>query len=179
MSPIKAQFSTRLNNEAATSALGHCLAQQLTPGLIIYLHGDLGSGKTTLTRALLHAAGFAGRVKSPTYTLAESYQINLPTQSTNQLTSQPMRPTTVMHFDLYRMTCPEEFLEAGFRDVFNGTTICIVEWPENGAAVLPRPDLEIFLTLAGMELTARQIELHALSEKGSVCLHQLNFAPNL
>ena len=158
-------YTTQLKDEAATNALGHCLAHQLVPGLVIHLHGDLGAGKTALTRALLHAAGVTGHVKSPTYTLAEPYEIQLNGQS-----------VTVMHFDLYRMASPDEFLEAGFRDVFNRSTICIVEWPEKGHQVLPQPDLEVYLTVAG---TGRHVELQALSVKGSACLSQLNFAPNL
>jgi tRNA threonylcarbamoyladenosine biosynthesis protein TsaE len=158
-------YTTQLKNEAATDALGRCLAHQLVPGLILYLYGDLGVGKTALTRALLHAAGVTGHVKSPTYTLAEPYDIMLAGQV-----------TTVMHFDLYRMSSPDEFLEAGFRDVFNHTTICIVEWPEKGQNVLPLPDLEVHLTVAGK---GRHVELRALSDKGSACLNTLNFAPNL
>ena len=79
-------------------------------------------------------------------------------------------------FDLYRMSSPDEFLEAGFRDVFNRATICIVEWPEKGRDVLPLPDLEVHLTVAGK---GRHVELRALSDKGSACLNKLNFAPNL
>lgn len=154
-----------LPNAAATDALGRCLAHQLVPGLIIHLHGDLGAGKTALARALLHAAGYAGHVKSPTYTLAESYEVNVANQK-----------VMIMHFDLYRMASPDEFLDAGFREVFNQSTICIVEWPENGQNILPPPDLDIFLTVAG---TGRLVELRALSYKGNACLTQLNFAPNL
>lgn len=162
---LPTKLNLPLPDPAATDALGFCLARQLVPGLAIYLHGELGAGKTALTRAMLHAAGYAGHVKSPTYTLAEQYEVML----TNQ-------KITVMHFDLYRMTNPAEFLEAGFREVFNQTTICIVEWPENGASVLPSPDLELFFTVAG---TGRLVELRALSDKGSACLTQLNFAPNM
>lgn len=159
------QSKIQLKNEAATDALGQCLARQLVPGLVIYLHGDLGAGKTTLTRALLHAAGYTGHVKSPTYTLAESYEVILNNQK-----------IIIMHFDLYRMSSPEEFLDAGFRDDFNQTSICIVEWPEKGVDVLPPPDLDVFLAVAN---TGRSVELRALSDKGSLCLNQLNFAPNL
>jgi tRNA threonylcarbamoyladenosine biosynthesis protein TsaE len=154
-----------LPDEAATKALGHRLAHQLMPGLIVYLYGDLGAGKTALTRAIVHAAGYTGHVKSPTYTLAEQYEITL-----------AQKKTTLMHFDLYRMTSPEEFLEAGFRDVFNHSTICIIEWPEKGQGILPPPDLELFFTMAG---AGRLVELRALSDKGSVCLKNLHFAPNL
>lgn len=154
-----------LPDEAATSKLGADLAQVLTPGLALYLHGDLGAGKTALTRALLHAAGHQGRVKSPTYTLAEPYEVKI-----------AERMVTVIHFDLYRMASPEEFLDAGFREHFNENTICIVEWPEKGDAVLPPPDIHINLTLAQH---GRDVELRALSDKGHQCLARLKFAPNL
>lgn len=154
-----------LQDEAGTSALGAALAKALVPGLAIYLHGDLGAGKTALTRALLQAAGHQGRVKSPTYTLAEPYTVRLAD-----------RMVPVIHFDLYRMASPEEFLEAGFREHFNETSVCIVEWPEKGSPVLPAPDIEIQLTVAGH---GRDVKLRALSDKGHQCLARLKFAPNL
>ncbi len=158
-------YSTHLHDEAGTAALGAALSRALAPGLTIYLHGDLGAGKTALTRALLHAAGHDGHVKSPTYTLAEPYTVTI-----------DGRPTDVIHFDLYRMASPEEFLDAGFREDFNDSNICIVEWPEQAAGVLPPPDIELFLTVAG---EGRDVELRALSDKGSQCLDRLHFAPNL
>lgn len=158
-------YSTHLHDEAGTAALGAALSRALTPGLTIYLHGDLGAGKTALTRALLHAAGHTGHVKSPTYTLAEPYTVNL-----------AGGPTRVIHFDLYRMASPEEFLDAGFREDFNASNICIVEWPQQAAGVLPEPDIELFLAVAG---EGRDVELRALSDKGSQCLDRLHFAPNL
>ena len=154
-----------LPDEAATTALGAALASALAPGLVIYLHGDLGAGKTALTRALLHAAGYPGRVKSPTYTLAEPYTVQL-----------AERMVTVIHFDLYRMSSPEEFLEAGFREHFNENSVCIVEWPEKGDPVLPTPDIHIYLTVTGH---GRDVELRALSDKGHQCLARLKFLPNL
>lgn len=158
-------FHTYLHEEAGTFALGATLAHALVPGMTIYLHGDLGAGKTTLTRALLHAAGYAGHVKSPTYTLAEPYAIEL-----------AGRHVEVVHFDLYRMGSPEEFLDAGFREHFNATAICIVEWPEKGEGVLPPPDMALFLRIRG---EGRDVELQALSDKGRECLARLQFAPNL
>lgn len=158
-------FKTHLHDEAGTAALGHALARALLPGLAIYLHGDLGAGKTALTRFLLHAAGYVGHVKSPTYTLAEPYRIVL-----------DGRDVSVIHFDLYRMSSAEEFLDAGFREDFNGDNICIVEWPEKAEPVLPPPDLNVFLSVAGQ---GRDVELIALSDKGFLCLKRLNFAPNL
>lgn len=158
-------FKTILHDEAGTIALGASLAHALAPGLTIYLHGDLGAGKTTLTRALLHAAGHAGHVKSPTYTLAEPYTVQL-----------KGKPLEVIHFDLYRLGSPEEFLDAGFREYFNLATVCLVEWPEKAAGVLPAPDIEVFL---GVIDDGRDVELQALSEQGKACLERLHFAPNL
>ena len=158
-------YKTILADEAATQALGKSLAHCLMPGISIYLHGDLGAGKTALTRAILHAAGHQGHVKSPTYTLVEPYQIMLRQQSIK-----------LMHFDLYRMISADEFLEAGFREEFNDTNICIVEWPEKADGILPTPDIHIFLSIAG---SGRKVELQALTDKGNECLALLHFAPNL
>lgn len=148
-----------LADEAKTQALGIALAKAVAPGLVIYLHGDLGAGKTELTRAMLNGMGHTGRVKSPTYTLIEPYEINL-----NQM------PVIVAHFDLYRMADPEEFLDAGFREYFNTSNICIVEWPEKGDAVLPPPDIHITLTVTN---NGRNVELNSLSENGDICLDRL------
>lgn len=158
-------FTAHLHEEAGTIALGAALARAVRPGLAIYLHGDLGAGKTALTRAMLHAMGHDGHVKSPTYTLAEPYSIELDGQTVN-----------VIHFDLYRMASAEEFLDAGFREYFNHQTICIVEWPEKAEAVLPPPDINISLSVAG---EGRDVELQASSEQGVECLNRLKFAPNL
>ncbi|WP_353154630.1 tRNA (adenosine(37)-N6)-threonylcarbamoyltransferase complex ATPase subunit type 1 TsaE [Herminiimonas fonticola] len=158
-------LTLHLHEEAGTIALGAALARALQPGLTIYLHGDLGAGKTALTRAMLHALGHEGHVKSPTYTLAEPYAITLAGQTVN-----------VIHFDLYRMASAEEFLDAGFREYFNHQTICVVEWPEKAEAVLPPPDLSISLAVAG---EGRDVELQPLSEQGVECLNRLKFAPNL
>jgi tRNA threonylcarbamoyladenosine biosynthesis protein TsaE len=158
-------FQTHLHDEAGTLALGAALARALTPGLTIYLHGDLGAGKTALTRAMLHAAGHIGHVKSPTYTLAEPYSVML-----------AGRPVEVIHFDLYRLASTEEFLDAGFRDYFSENTVCVIEWPEKGAGVLPAPDIQLLLSIAGH---GRDIELQGLSDQGRQCLDRLKFAPNL
>ncbi|RQO32853.1 tRNA (adenosine(37)-N6)-threonylcarbamoyltransferase complex ATPase subunit type 1 TsaE [Herminiimonas sp. KBW02] len=158
-------FTAHLHEEAGTLALGASLARALQPGLTIYLHGDLGAGKTALTRALLHALGHTGHVKSPTYTLAEPYTITIGDEAVN-----------VIHFDLYRMASAEEFLDAGFREYFNQQTICIIEWPEKAETVLPPPDISISLAVAG---EGRDVELQALSDQGVECLNRLKFAPNL
>jgi tRNA threonylcarbamoyladenosine biosynthesis protein TsaE len=158
-------FKSHLHDEAGTAALGAALSRAILPGMAIHLHGDLGAGKTALTRALLHAAGHRGNVKSPTYTLSEPYSVQL-----------EGRAVSVIHFDLYRMSSPEEFLDAGFREDFNGDNICIVEWPEKADPVLPPPDLHIFLAVAG---EGRDVELQASSALGLSCLQRLKFAPNM
>ncbi|HJV86612.1 MAG TPA: tRNA (adenosine(37)-N6)-threonylcarbamoyltransferase complex ATPase subunit type 1 TsaE [Noviherbaspirillum sp.] len=158
-------FQTYLHDEEGTAALGAALARALAPGLTIYLHGDLGAGKTALTRAMLHAAGYAGHVKSPTYTLAEPYRVAL-----------GPRQVEVIHFDLYRLAGPDEFLDAGFRDYFNENTVCVIEWPEKAEGVLPAPDINVHLSISG---DGREIELRGLSDQGCQCLDRLNFAPNL
>ncbi|MBW8329918.1 MAG: tRNA (adenosine(37)-N6)-threonylcarbamoyltransferase complex ATPase subunit type 1 TsaE [Thiobacillus sp.] len=138
-----------LADEAATLAFGAQLARELGPGLTFYLEGDLGAGKTTLVRGVLRALGYGGRVKSPTYTLAESY--SLPAFE-------------LYHFDLYRMHDPREWLDAGFRDVSDGQAVSLIEWPEKAAGWLPPPDVIIRLTIAD---DAREIECEATSPRGA------------
>ena len=154
-------FTAYLPDESATLALGAALARAVVPGLVIYLHGDLGAGKTALTRALLRATGHQGTVKSPTYTLSEPYRVQL-----------DGAPVNVIHYDLYRMSSPEEFLDAGFREDFDGKNICIVEWPEKGEPVLPAPDVRVLLGVSG---AGRTVELQALSPQGLLCLDRLSF----
>jgi tRNA threonylcarbamoyladenosine biosynthesis protein TsaE len=156
-------FTAYLPDESATLALGAALARAVAPGLVIYLHGDLGAGKTALTRALLRATGYQGTVKSPTYTLSEPYRVQLDGE-----------PVNVIHYDLYRMSSPEEFLDAGFREDFDGKNICIVEWPEKGEPVLPPPDVRVLLSVSG---DGRTVELQALSPQGLLCLDRLSFPP--
>jgi tRNA threonylcarbamoyladenosine biosynthesis protein TsaE len=94
----------------------------------IELHGDLGAGKTTLARHLLHALGVQGRVKSPTYTVVEPYET---------------RGLQIWHFDFFRFNDPREWEDAGFRDIFAGPGLKLAEWPEKAAALLPRADLVV------------------------------------
>jgi tRNA threonylcarbamoyladenosine biosynthesis protein TsaE len=142
-------------DEAATLALGAALAAAIEPGLVIYLQGDLGAGKTTLTRGFLAALGHSGRVKSPTYTLVESY---------------PLPRLTAHHFDLYRFADPDEWEDAGFRDYFDADSVCLVEWPDKAAGLLPTADLVVELDVAG---DGRTFVLSANSEHGTTCLSRI------
>jgi tRNA threonylcarbamoyladenosine biosynthesis protein TsaE len=131
-----------LADEAATAAFAARLAATLKPGMVVYLRGDLGAGKTTLVRALLRALGHTGRVKSPTYTLLEQYRAG---------------GLHFRHFDLYRFRDGQEWEAAGFRDEFDGRNICLVEWPEKAQGLLPGADLDISLDIlpAGRNITVR------------------------
>lgn len=144
--------SLSLADAAATQALGARLARTLTPGMAVWLSGDLGAGKTTLTRGLLRELGYTGRVKSPTYTLVELYELS---------------SFNLYHFDLYRFGSQDEWHEAGFREFFNDASLCLVEWPEKGAGGLPAPDLEVRLDFVG---EARVARLTGLSEAGKRCI---------
>lgn len=155
----------QLHDEAGTIALGTALAPILTPGLVIYLHGDLGAGKTTLTRALLHASGHTGHVKSPTYALSEIYTVHAQQQTVN-----------IVHIDLYRITDEQEFVEAGLHEEFNHRNICIIEWPEKANSLLPTPDIAIHLSIKD---NGRDVQLHAHSQLGKTALNHLHFAPNI
>jgi tRNA threonylcarbamoyladenosine biosynthesis protein TsaE len=148
-----------LVDEAATLAFGSQLANAIEPGLTLYLHGDLGAGKTTLVRGLVHALGYAGKVKSPTYTLVENYTIGRPPLSFN-----------LYHFDLYRFNDDEEWEAAGFRDYFNAESVCLIEWPEKAENVLPLPDINITFTILS---TGRKVTLDAPTDHGRKCLAQV------
>lgn len=149
-------ITLNLADEAATLSLGDRLSRTLRAGQSIYLHGDLGAGKTTLVRGLLHGMGHVGKVKSPTYTLIEPYVIS---------------GLSLYHFDLYRFNDPEEWDAAGFRDYFNAATICLVEWPEKARELLPDPDIDIVLTPMG---EGRQVRLTANTASGEKTLDALS-----
>jgi tRNA threonylcarbamoyladenosine biosynthesis protein TsaE len=149
-------ISTFLPDEAATLALGRAIAPFAAPGLVIYLDGDLGAGKTTFVRGLLRALGDTGPVKSPTYTLVELHAIS---------------GLDFYHFDFYRFNQAEEYLDAGLDEYFNGRGVCLVEWPERAVPYLPAPDLHLRLTVHG---DGRNVFVEAASERGRQCL--TNFA---
>jgi len=147
-----------LPDEAATQHLGACLAPLVQPGLVIFLEGDLGAGKTTLVRALIRALGHGGPVKSPTYSLVEVYVLS---------------SLYLYHFDFYRFESPEEFLDAGLGEYFNDTAVCLVEWPERAHGCVPSPDLRLRLHHAGV---GRVLEALADTPKGQACLNALSTA---
>jgi tRNA threonylcarbamoyladenosine biosynthesis protein TsaE len=120
-----------INSEKAMVEWGQSLVPQLTRPLIIYLQGQLGMGKTTWVRGLLWGLGYQGTVKSPTFTLVESYYFE----------SGP-----VFHFDLYRVGDPEELECIGLRDFLTENSVCVFEWPEKAKGLLPSPDWRLHLT---------------------------------
>jgi tRNA threonylcarbamoyladenosine biosynthesis protein TsaE len=166
----------RFADEAATRRWSACLARALAPialaeqGFAIHLSGDLGAGKTTVVRHLLAALGIAGPVKSPSFALLESY--NGPSFD-------------VYHFDLYRFSSAEQWVDAGFDEIVAGAGLVLVEWPEQAAGALPVPDLLVRLALDEAEIAGaddlpgadnpavdapRTVAIAALSEAGRRCL---------
>jgi len=123
-----------LSDESDTLKLGANIAKQFPEGGVVLLHGDLGSGKTTLVRGLLQACGHHGAVKSPTYTLVEPYEL---------------QGKTIYHFDLYRLGDPEELEYVGGRDYFHHKALCVIEWPEKADGFLPKADISIHLRYKG------------------------------
>ncbi len=138
-----------LPDAVATEALGACLATCCQTGGVVFFQGQLGAGKTTLVRGLLRALGHTGPVKSPTYTLIESYFL---------------LSREVHHLDLYRLADPEELEWIGIRDLISENALVLIEWPEQGRGVLPNADLELAMSY---HQQGREFELVSGSEKGA------------
>jgi tRNA threonylcarbamoyladenosine biosynthesis protein TsaE len=133
-----------LKDEAAMLELGAKLAAKCHAGIVIYLQGPLGAGKTTLVRGLLRALRYDGTIKSPTYTLVESYEIN---------------HIHFFHFDLYRLRNPQELLDIGLEDYLQPGSVCLFEWPEKAATILPKANISCTIDIpvdgVGRNITIR------------------------
>ena len=127
-------MSRIIESPQAMEELGASLAKKIRAPSIVYLRGDLGTGKTTLVRGALRALGHQGLVKSPTFTIVESY--HLP-------------PYDIHHFDLYRISDPEELDYIGIREYFSESSVGFFEWPDQGKSMIPTADIEIQLLHAG------------------------------
>lgn len=131
-----------LRDEAATRALAVSAAEAMLDcakdideyGLVVYLEGELGAGKTTFARELLRRMGVAGRVKSPTFSLVESYEVKT-------------LPFYLHHFDFYRFSSPEEFADAGFAEDFGKGRLCLCEWPAKATGFVPAADVVVSLEI--------------------------------
>jgi tRNA threonylcarbamoyladenosine biosynthesis protein TsaE len=144
-----------LVEEAATIALGHEIAKYVVAATLIYLKGDLGTGKTTLVRGILRGLGYQGKVKSPTYTLVEEYHFPL---------------GAFYHFDLYRLSHPEELDYIGFSEYLDSDAVLLIEWPECGSGFLPPADIEF--SFKSRE-DGREVQIDTTSEKGQALWQHL------
>ncbi len=140
---------------AEMEALGARLARGIDQVHLLYLHGALGTGKTTLVRGILRALGHGGLVKSPTFTLVEPYSFD---------------GLIVYHIDLYRVSDPEELEFLGFRDYLESESVCLVEWAERGVEKLPSPDLDVMIQNVD---DTRTVELESYSDRGTELLSGL------
>ena len=158
--PILESRSIAWPDEAACAASAEALARHADGALrdaTVELHGTLGAGKTTFVRHLLHALGVEGRVKSPTYALMEPYDLGLPDDRWN-----------AWHFDFYRFDDPQEWEDAGFRELFASPGLKLVEWPEKAEGLLPVPDLQVRIEPDADD--RRQVRIDALTPRGVALL---------
>jgi tRNA threonylcarbamoyladenosine biosynthesis protein TsaE len=150
------RITIHLPDASATGALGARLAPTLRGGMVVTLGGELGTGKTTLVRGCLRRLGWTGPIKSPSFTLVEHY---------------PFSSLYFYHFDFYRFADAGEWESTGFAECFRADSVCVVEWPERVAVLLPPSDLAI--TLAHPERADREgryCTLDARTEAGERCL---------
>ncbi|UVL46695.1 tRNA (adenosine(37)-N6)-threonylcarbamoyltransferase complex ATPase subunit type 1 TsaE [Pseudomonas moraviensis] len=137
-----------LADEQAMSDFGARIARVTQGHGLIFLEGNLGMGKTTLSRGIIRGLGHVGAVKSPTFTLVEPYEIG---------------DIRAFHFDLYRLVDPEELEFLGIRDYFEDDAMCLIEWPDKGAGFLPKPDLTITI---GPQDSGRSLKILAQGSRG-------------
>jgi tRNA threonylcarbamoyladenosine biosynthesis protein TsaE len=145
-----------LPDEAAQISLAAIVGKQLKSSFVMLLKGDLGAGKTTFARGFIHASGFDGVVKSPTYTLVEPYPID--------------HDRMCYHFDLYRLADAEELEFTGARDYFNDNDVCLVEWPERAEGFLPPAD---WICEFSYQEKGRNLTVTALTEAGKKLMLQV------
>ena len=153
------RISLAVPDETAMVDLGRILSAAFEPGLVVFLQGGLGMGKTTLSRGIIQSLGHGGAVKSPTYTLVEPYQLG---------------DLQVFHFDLYRLADPEELEFMGIRDYFGDFSVCMVEWPERGQGALPPADLVITIARKGR---GRRVGYAPETERGNRVLAAMRENP--
>lgn len=146
----------QITSEAETLGLAARFYRELSSGCLVFLKGNLGAGKTAFVRGCLRSAGHQGAVKSPTFTLVEEYAL---------------QDRMLYHFDLYRVTDPEELEWMGMRDYLRPDSICFIEWPEKGAGLLPSADIEIEIEIQG---SSRSFQFQARTEVGEQVLERLN-----
>ncbi|WP_177522960.1 tRNA (adenosine(37)-N6)-threonylcarbamoyltransferase complex ATPase subunit type 1 TsaE [Pseudomonas sp. v388] len=142
------EITLNVLGEEAMTDFGSRLSKVTEGAGVIFLEGDLGAGKTTLSRGIIRGFGHEGAVKSPTFTLVEPYEIGA---------------VRVFHFDLYRLVDPEELEFMGVRDYFDDNALCLIEWPQRGAGFLPKPDLTITIRPHGQ---GRSITLSPQGSRG-------------
>ncbi|MCS3902387.1 tRNA threonylcarbamoyladenosine biosynthesis protein TsaE [Methylohalomonas lacus] len=146
-----------LDDSAAMEACGGALAAACPAAVMIQLHGPLGAGKTTLVRGFLRAVGVTGAIKSPTYTLVEPYAV---------------AGRQFYHFDLYRLEDPEALEMLGFRDYLDAGSVCLIEWPEQAAGLLPAADIDVRIEVTPQ---GRRVNLAAGTDNGVSLLKSFKF----
>ncbi|MBV1915004.1 MAG: tRNA (adenosine(37)-N6)-threonylcarbamoyltransferase complex ATPase subunit type 1 TsaE [Pseudomonadales bacterium] len=145
-----------LEDPQATAEIGAKLSKAIAgQRLVVYLQGDLGAGKTALCQAIIKSYGYDGRVKSPTYTLLEPYELP------NVL---------IYHFDLYRLADPEELEFIGIRDLVSENALFLIEWPDKGIGFLPEPDLKLNMTV---QSPGRMLYIQGISDHGEKIVDSL------
>lgn len=153
---LRSTFETFIPDEEAMLLLGKQVASAVNSGIIIFLHGELGTGKTTFVRGFLRGLGYTQKVKSPTYTIVEPYEIK-----------KCKVPMLVFHFDLYRINDDSEFEHLGIPEYFFPSALCLIEWAEKGAHVLPQADLACYIDFSKK---GRMVRIQSFTERGQEVL---------